>query len=219
MTIPEDIEAVREWLEPPRRAKGETFAALSRLEAEIWRRGEQVGELLAERDALKAANEELLTERQVLMAVVNDATEQAGRLREERDALKAEVERLRRSERLALDFQLVTERECEALKETNARLTGMLPTSDYNEIRAERDLAFHDRDIAVNAVEPLKAERDALKAALEEIAYRLHGNFEKETPEEQAVRVARQALAAVTYAAMDEVSGTGYAREGMVSDG
>ncbi len=93
--------------------------------------------------------------------------EAADRIKAERDALKAEVVKWK-SKSLAL------RQERDALKMTVDRLTGMLPTSDYNEIREERD---------------------ALKAALEEIAYRLHGNFEKETPEEQAIRVARRALA------------------------
>jgi hypothetical protein len=37
-------------------------------------------------------------------------------------------------------------------------------------------------------------EVERLRAALEQIAYRLTGNFEYETPAEQAIRVARQAL-------------------------
>ncbi len=109
--------------------------------------------------------------------------------RQERDALKAELEETNTTLWEAY-------RERDALKATNARLTGMLPTSDYNEIRQERDALKaevrsyqENATLSTYALAKCRAERDALKAALE--FYR-DAPFRAGCPDPD---IARQALA------------------------
>ncbi len=67
------------------------------------------------------------------------AEQEETRLTAERDALLEKFDQMQQ-ERDSFGHQnAVLRGERDALKETNARLTGMLPTSDYNEVREERD--------------------------------------------------------------------------------
>ncbi len=113
MTIEEDFEAMREALSllhesnpPVIHIKFEkALAALSRIEAEIERRGEQTGELLAERDALKEEHQHAVREVRRLVQAKADLGAEVERLRanpigsaaavrRERDALKAALEKI-----------------------------------------------------------------------------------------------------------------------------